>query len=218
MLEKHKLQLQLSKHGAPGAAAAGTAAKKAAAAKAAAAKAAGTKLVVRNVAFEATRKDLMGLFGPFGHIKSCRCEGAKKGQYLTMRCRDICSCCDSKCTAAGQCAYVLMAHCVLRVGPAWQTARSLHCCISGPCRLPKKFDGNHRGFAFLEFTTKQEAQNALEGVGGTHLYGRRLVVEYAQVILHGLLTLLLLCAAGDSFWFTVLGMHTVHDGWLLGLI
>jgi multiple RNA-binding domain-containing protein 1 len=27
---------------------------------------------VRNVAFEATRKDIMGLFGPFGHIKSCR--------------------------------------------------------------------------------------------------------------------------------------------------
>jgi multiple RNA-binding domain-containing protein 1 len=58
----------------------------------------------------------------------------------------------------------------------------MSCCIV--CfsrRLPKKFDGNHRGFAFLEFTTKQEAQNALEGVGGTHLYGRRLVVEYAQV-------------------------------------
>jgi hypothetical protein len=63
------------------------------------------------------------------------------------------------------------------------TALHLHHAAS-PCsvgRLPKKFDGNHRGFAFLEFTTKQEAQNALEGVGGTHLYGRRLVVEYAQV-------------------------------------
>lgn len=47
-------------------------------------------------------------------------------------------------------------------------------------RLPKKFDGSHRGFAFLEFTTKQEAANALQGVGGTHLYGRRLVVEYSQ--------------------------------------
>lgn len=52
--------------------------------------------------------------------------------------------------------------------------------VSDDSRLPKKFDGNHRGFAFLEFTTKQEAANALEGVGGTHLYGRRLVVEYAQ--------------------------------------
>ncbi len=74
LLDKHKLQLQLSKHGAPGALS--SAAKRSAAEKAAAAagkKAAGTKLVVRNVAFEATRKDLVGLFGPFGHIKSCRC-------------------------------------------------------------------------------------------------------------------------------------------------
>lgn len=72
MLDKHKLQLQLSKAPAPGSAAAAKASKAAAAAKAAAAKAAGAKLVVRNMAFEATRKDLMGLFGPFGHIKSCR--------------------------------------------------------------------------------------------------------------------------------------------------
>lgn len=32
----------------------------------------GTKLVVRNVAFEATRKDIVALFGPFGQVKSCR--------------------------------------------------------------------------------------------------------------------------------------------------
>ncbi|KAG2501693.1 hypothetical protein HYH03_000195 [Edaphochlamys debaryana] len=77
-----------------------------------------TKLVVRNLAFEATKKDIQGMFNPFGHLKSCR--------------------------------------------------------------LPKKFDGSHRGFAFVEFVTKQEARNAMEGVGGTHLYGRRLVVEYAR--------------------------------------
>lgn len=77
-----------------------------------------SKLVVRNVAFEATRNDLVGLFGPFGHLKSCR--------------------------------------------------------------LPKKFDGNHRGFAFVEYVTQQEAKNAIEGLTGTHLYGRRLVVEQAQ--------------------------------------
>jgi multiple RNA-binding domain-containing protein 1 len=41
------------------------------------------------------------------------------------------------------------------------------------CRLPKKFDGGHRGFAFLEFATAQEARAAAEGVSGTHLYGRR---------------------------------------------
>ena len=42
-------------------------------------------------------------------------------------------------------------------------------------RLPKKFDGNHRGFAFVEFLTKQEAQNAFEALQSTHLYGRHMV-------------------------------------------
>lgn len=83
-----------------------------------AAKANATKLVARNVAFEATRKDIVGLFGPFGHIKSAR--------------------------------------------------------------LPRKFDGSHRGFAFVDFASKQEAQAALEAVAGTHLYGRRLIVEWAS--------------------------------------
>ncbi|KFM27346.1 Multiple RNA-binding domain-containing protein 1 [Auxenochlorella protothecoides] len=32
----------------------------------------GTKIVVRNVAFEATRKDVLGLFSSFGDVKSCR--------------------------------------------------------------------------------------------------------------------------------------------------
>ncbi|KAK1583281.1 hypothetical protein Q3G72_022445 [Acer saccharum] len=76
-----------------------------------------TKLLVKNVAFEATEKDLRQLFSPFGQIKSLR--------------------------------------------------------------LPMKF-GNHRGFAFVEFVTKQEAQNALEALSNTHLYGRHLVLERAK--------------------------------------
>ncbi|KAK6916042.1 RNA recognition motif domain [Dillenia turbinata] len=76
-----------------------------------------TKLIVRNVAFEATAKDLRQLFSPFGQIKSLR--------------------------------------------------------------LPKKF-GNHRGFAFIEYVTKQEAQGALEALSSTHLYGRHLVLERAK--------------------------------------
>lgn len=110
-LDGHKLVLQLSlKKPAASAAAAGGKRK------------AGlpdtSKMVVRNVAFEATRKDIMGLFTPFGQIKSCR--------------------------------------------------------------LPRKFDGNHRGFAFVDFATKQEARNAMEAVQGAHLYGRRLVLEWAE--------------------------------------
>jgi multiple RNA-binding domain-containing protein 1 len=77
-----------------------------------------SKIVVRNVAFEATRKDIYGLFAPFGAIKTCR--------------------------------------------------------------LPRKFDGNHRGFAFVEFATPKEAQSAMEAALGTHLYGRRLVTEWAE--------------------------------------
>ncbi|CAM6084747.1 unnamed protein product [Calypogeia fissa] len=76
------------------------------------------KIIVRNVAFEATRKDLQRLFSPFGQIKSLR--------------------------------------------------------------LPKKFDGNHRGFAFVEFMTSQESANAFDGLKSTHLYGRHLVLERAK--------------------------------------
>jgi len=124
VLDKHKLALQLSQRKpsseAAAAAAAASAKRKASAAGGGDGEAGGalSKVVVRNVAFEATRRDILGLFGPFGHVKSCR--------------------------------------------------------------LPKKFDGQHRGFAFVEFVTAREARAALEGVGGAHLYGRRLVVEYAE--------------------------------------
>lgn len=64
MLDKHKLALQLSMRKPSSAARAkkqtGTPEKQS------------TKLVVRNVAFEATRKEVMSLFSPFGHMKSCR--------------------------------------------------------------------------------------------------------------------------------------------------
>ncbi|KAH7839984.1 hypothetical protein Vadar_010969 [Vaccinium darrowii] len=76
-----------------------------------------TKLIVRNVAFEATEKDLKQLFSPFGEIKSIR--------------------------------------------------------------LPKRI-GHHSGFAFVEFGTKQEANNAVQALSSTHLYGRHLVLERAK--------------------------------------
>ena len=44
----------------------------------------GTKLVVRNVAFEATRKDLMALFSPFGQIKSCRLPKKMDGNHRSL--------------------------------------------------------------------------------------------------------------------------------------
>lgn len=50
-------------------------------------------------------------------------------------------------------------------------------------RLPKKLVGNekHRGFAFVEYSTKKDAKAAFKALcQSTHLYGRRLVLEWAQ--------------------------------------
>ena len=47
-------------------------------------------------------------------------------------------------------------------------------------RLPNKATGGHRGFAFLNFSTKQEAKNVYDSMGNIHLYGRHLVLEWAK--------------------------------------
>ncbi|XP_057294290.1 probable RNA-binding protein 19 isoform X2 [Hydractinia symbiolongicarpus] len=80
-----------------------------------------SKIIVRNIPFEATTKEIQELFSSFGHIKTVR--------------------------------------------------------------LPKKMvgTGSHRGFAFVDFTTKQDANRAFKALcQSTHLYGRRLVLEWAD--------------------------------------
>jgi len=47
-------------------------------------------------------------------------------------------------------------------------------------RLPKKFDSRSRGFAFLDFITRNEAENAYSALRHTHLLGRHLVLEWAE--------------------------------------
>ena len=47
-------------------------------------------------------------------------------------------------------------------------------------RMPKKPGGSHRGFAFIDFSTHQEAVNAMTALASTHLYGRHLVIEWAK--------------------------------------
>ena len=52
-------------------------------------------------------------------------------------------------------------------------------------RLPKKMtsgsEGSHRGFGFVDFMSKSDAKNAFEALHySTHLYGRRLVLEWAD--------------------------------------
>nr|CAD7200804.1 unnamed protein product [Timema douglasi] len=80
----------------------------------------GSKILVRNIPFQATRQEVFDLFKTFGEIKAVR--------------------------------------------------------------LPKKMVGTgpHRGFAFVDYLTKHDAKRAFKALcQSTHLYGRRLVLEWA---------------------------------------
>ncbi|XP_058014288.1 probable RNA-binding protein 19 isoform X3 [Ahaetulla prasina] len=80
-----------------------------------------SKILVRNIPFQATVKEIRELFSTFGELKTVR--------------------------------------------------------------LPKKMfgTGTHRGFGFVDFLTKQDAKRAFGALcHSTHLYGRRLVLEWAD--------------------------------------
>ena len=47
-------------------------------------------------------------------------------------------------------------------------------------KLPKKMDGTHRGFGFVEFSSHLEAKQAMHSLAATHLYGRHLILEWAK--------------------------------------
>ena len=49
-------------------------------------------------------------------------------------------------------------------------------------RMPLKVQSNqHRGYAFVEFTSKAEAKKCFQELSnGTHLYGRKLVLEWSK--------------------------------------
>uniref|UniRef100_A0A915ARL0 RRM domain-containing protein n=1 Tax=Parascaris univalens TaxID=6257 RepID=A0A915ARL0_PARUN len=81
-----------------------------------------TKIMVRNIPFQATRKELKQLFATFGELRAFR--------------------------------------------------------------MPKKMGSSaegHRGFGFVDFLTRADARRAFDAlVHSTHLYGRRLVLEWAK--------------------------------------
>ncbi|GAA5854883.1 hypothetical protein JCM3766R1_005434, partial [Sporobolomyces carnicolor] len=76
-----------------------------------------TKMLVKNVPFEATRKELRQLFSAYGQLKSVR--------------------------------------------------------------LPRKMDNTTRGFAFLDFATRRDAESAFGALEHAHLLGRHLVLQWA---------------------------------------
>jgi multiple RNA-binding domain-containing protein 1 len=97
-----------------------------------------TKMLVKNVPFEATRKDIQQLFG-YAALTSI--------EHL-----------ESNLTIFPPSAYGQL--------------KSV--------RLPKRFDRRSRGFAFLEFVSRHEAENAFNALRHTHLLGRHLVLEWAE--------------------------------------
>src|SRR5690606_3509514 len=78
----------------------------------------GSKLIIKNLPFEASKKDIHDLLNKYGKLRSVR--------------------------------------------------------------LPKRFGGPSRGFAFAEFLSARDAQTAMAALRDTHLLGRRLVFEAAQ--------------------------------------
>lgn len=40
-------------------------------------------------------------------------------------------------------------------------------------------NGQHRGFAFVEFSSMDEAKNAFSALENSHFYGRKLAIEWA---------------------------------------
>lgn len=77
-----------------------------------------TKIIIKNLPFQATKKDVRALFGAYGQLRSVR--------------------------------------------------------------VPKKFDRSARGFAFADFISAREAENAMDALKDTHLLGRKLVLQYAS--------------------------------------
>lgn len=76
-----------------------------------------SKLIIKNLPFEASKKDVRALFKTYGQLRSVR--------------------------------------------------------------VPNKFDGSRKGYAFAEFTTPKEAENAMDALRNTHFLGRRLVLDFA---------------------------------------
>ena len=49
-------------------------------------------------------------------------------------------------------------------------------------RVPKRYDGRARGFAFVEYkrASSSDASSARRALGAAHLYGRHLVIDWAE--------------------------------------
>ena len=54
------------------------------------------------------------------------------------------------------------------------------CLTPQNVRVPKRYDGRARGFAFVEHERASDASSARRALGAAHLYGRHLVIDWAE--------------------------------------
>ena len=54
------------------------------------------------------------------------------------------------------------------------------CLTPQNVRVPKRYDGRARGFAFVEYERASDASSARRALGAAHLYGRHLVIDWAE--------------------------------------
>ena len=114
-----------------------------------------SKISVKNVPFECTAKELRELFGTFGQV--CMC--------LSMFvCISVCVRGVSECVCVAVDQYARKYLCCLFILVLCAHAHAYASIQIKRVRLPRKFDGGHRGFAFIDFVTKQEAKNAMDAL------------------------------------------------------
>ena len=105
------------------------------------------KLIIRNIAFQANKKELTALFSAFGSLKKfVRWWNYSFVNYFMVAMHNT----HNTNT--------------LFIANLWLT-------VTDRVRLPKKMGGEHRGFAFVEFNSALEAEAAKEALKDLHLYG-----------------------------------------------
>ena len=55
------------------------------------------------------------------------------------------------------------------------------CLTPQNVRVPKRYDGRARGFAFVEYERASDASSALRALGAAHLYGRHPLIDWAEI-------------------------------------